>query len=133
MAKTISVSIPEELFFKIRNSNESIKVSHICQRALESEIMEKETLAKARKLGIEDGNKAKSTLTNSSKMEIKSAFEKSSQNWNSEELYKLGDELQLSLPPEDLDMLQPRFKQIFNGDLVLSDWMKCRSGKTIED
>ncbi|MUM77750.1 hypothetical protein GKC30_08895 [Pseudodesulfovibrio sp. F-1] len=133
MAKTISISIPEELFTKLRNTNQSFKISQICQRALESEIMEKETLAKARKLGIEDGDKAKSTLTNSSRMEIKSAFERSSQKWSSEELYKLADKLQSSLSSEDLEMLQPRFNQIFDGELILSDWMKHRSGKTIQD
>lgn len=95
--------------------------------------MEKETLAKARKLGIEDGDKAKGILTNSSRMEIQSAFERSSQNWGSDELYKLADKLQSSLSSTDLEVLQPRFEQIFNGELILSDWMKHGSGKMIED
>ncbi len=133
MTKTIAVSLPEELFLKIRHSRESIKISRICQTALEFELMEKETLTKARELGIKDGDKAKSILTDFSRKEIESAFEKFSQNWNSDKLYELADELQLSLSIEDLNMLQPKFEQIFNGELILSDWMKYESGKTAQD
>jgi hypothetical protein len=133
MAKNISVSLPEELFDKLRNTSESIKISQICQRALESELLEKETLAKARKIGIEDGDQAKKTLTNSSKMKIKAAFERSSTKWDSDALYKLADDLQQALSPDDLETLQPKFDQIFNGELILSNWMKRSSEKSIQD
>lgn len=133
MAKTISVSLPEELFNKLRNTSESIKISQICQRALESELLEKETLAEARKIGIEDGVQAKNALPNSSKVKIKSAFERSSTKWDSDELYKLADDLQQVLSPDDLETLQPKFDQIFNGELILSNWMKRSSGKSTQD
>lgn len=141
MAKRISVSLPDELFAKIRDLKEefedlragekrrSRKVSSICQRALEQAVEEAEVSRVYRLEGIKDGRAAAQKLAEKDRKFVVKVLDGVGpyKKWS-----KLERVEEVDSHISNRTITCPRFKKLFDGEIILHPYAKG-DGSTAED
>ena len=137
MSKRINVSIPDEMFAKItefkdeltdsqiRGDKISRKISSVCQKAIQDVLLVAEASRAYRNEGIKDGEKAAGTLSEKDKKFIAKMMsgEGPYKKWSRlEKVEVLNDHFFGN--KENYNFVHPRFKQLFDGEIILHDWVK---------
>ena len=143
MSKRINISIDEDLFEKLSELKDEFRVfkheekkikrtiSGICQEALKKVIQEAEVSRAYRLEGIKDGEKAAQSLSQKDKRFIVSvikgegAYKKLSKFDRVEVLNDY-----FSVP--DLELLQPKVKELIDGKRILDEWVERNPQKAAD-
>lgn len=137
MARRINISVPDEMFEKIielkeeltdsqiRGNKVSRKISSVCQKAICAILVEAEASRAYRSEGIKDGKKAAGSLSEMDKKFIVNVMsgEGPYKKWSRfEKVQVLSDHFFGN--NENYDFIYPRFKPLFNGEIILHEWVK---------
>lgn len=137
MAKRITISIPDELFEEMqRVKNEfylDLNTSQICQKALSEAVKEKSAHMIYEDTGIQDGLECFSKLTRKTSEKIAYALNGDNPKFKGKTLYEIVDTLENRNFGDDREFFTPQFIDLFEGDLVLHDWLKYDGGLELAD
>lgn len=141
MAKRISISLPDEMFFKLAELKDELSdrkindrkvtrtISGICQEALKKVIIEAEVSRVYRLAGIEDGREAAKSLSEKDKNFIVKVLggDGPYKKWSRfEKVSVLNDHFGNA---RGYNFLMPKFMDLMDGKIVLDMWVEKDPGK----
>ncbi len=133
MAKRMTISVPDDLYEQIRNSEAGINVSQICQKALAEALSELEAYKVYERCGFEDGVKGLKGVDRKIAGKIAFALNGDDPEFKDKSLYEKVSTLQFRFSRADQESFHPKQADLMDGVLILHDWVKYDAGHSAED
>ncbi|PLX77261.1 MAG: hypothetical protein C0615_05775 [Desulfuromonas sp.] len=133
MAKRMTISVPDELYEQVRNSEDGINVSQICQKALAEALLEQEASKVYKRCGFEDGVKGLKDVDRKIARKIAFALSGDDPEFKDKSLYEKVSTLEFRFSSDFQESFHPKHKDLMDGVLILHDWVKYDSGYSAED
>ena len=138
MAKRITISIPDELYERIKTAKDDyfrdINTSQICQKALMNTVTQIEAHRVYENAGREDGAKEMSSIPQKIAARIAHSLNGDDPEFKDLSIFEAVQLLEIRLQGHPgFSSCYPRHSELYTGETILHDWLKYESGMSIED